>query len=449
MSKNIKLNKGLNINLKGEAEKVLVNAPYPETFAIKPTDFHLVMPRLNVKVGDEVKAGTPLFHDKNNENIKFVSPVSGEVAEIVRGEKRKLLEIRILADKEIRYESFPVGDPTSLTGEEVKQRLLGSGAWPFFRQRPFNIVADPATRPKSIFISAFDTAPLGPDNDFILHGNGEMFQAGLNAIAKLTDGKVHLNINGASTPSKVFTNSKNVQVNRVRGPHPAGNPGIQIHHIDPVNKGEVVWYIQPQDVLIIGRLFMTGQFDASRVVAVTGPQVKNPKYYRTILGSSMKSFIEGNMKEGHNRYISGNVLTGTTVEGDGYLGFYDTQITVIKEGTEPEFMGWATPGLDKFSASRAFFSWLMPGKKYDLDTNLHGEERPFVVSGEYEKVLPMDIYPVHLLKSILVEDIELMEELGIYEVGEEDFALCEFVCTSKINSQDIIRKGLDLIKKEC
>ena len=449
MSQFIKIKRGLNIKLVGEANKIISDLPLPETFALKPPDFIDVVPKLLVKQGDEVQAGTPLFYDKNNEVIKFCSPVSGEVIEVVRGEKRKILEVKILADKEIKYAAFHKANPDDLSREDIVETLLNSGTWPFIRQRPFGIIANPFDKPKAIFISAFDSNPLAPDNDFIMKDADADFQSGLDALRKLTYGKVHLTVNADRTPAPVFTGAKGVQINKISGPHPAGNVGVQIHHIDPVNKGELVWCINPQDVVIIGRLFNEGKLDASRVVALTGSQVKNPRYYKTIIGGAVKNILaDGGLKEGDNRIICGNVLTGKQISADGYLSFYDAQITVIPEGHEPEFMGWLAPGFNKFSKSRAFFSWLMPNKKYDLNTNLHGEERPFVITGQYEEVFPMDIYPVHLLKAIMIEDIELMENLGIYEVVEEDFALCEFVCTSKIESQDIIRRGLDLIRRE-
>lgn len=274
MSKYIKLKRGLNIKLAGEATKILSELPLPETVALKPNNFIGVTPKLLVKQGDEVQAGTPLFYDKNNEAIKFCSLVSGEVIEIVRGEKRKLLEVRILADKEITYVPFDKVNPKDLSREAIIEALSNSGVWPFIRQRPFAIIANPNQKPKSIFVSAFDTNPLAPDNDFIIEGQGEDFQTGLDALQKLTDGKVHLNINADRTPSKVFMNAKGVEINKFSGPHPAGNVGVQIHHIDPVNKGQVVWYLYPQDVLMVGRLFNQGKFDASRIVALTGSQVK-------------------------------------------------------------------------------------------------------------------------------------------------------------------------------
>lgn len=449
MSTDIKLKRGLNIKLLGDAEKVIETAETPETFAIKPTDFTGLTPKLLAREGDEVKAGTPLFYHKDDQRVVISSPVSGEVVEVVRGAKRKILAVKVLADKERTYLEFPAGDPSAMSREQVKDQLLKSGAWAYIRQRPYNIIANPDETPKAIFVSAFDTAPLAPDYDFIIHGQGDNFQAGLNALAKLTDGKVNLNVSGDAQPSDIFSGAKGVQINRVSGPHPAGNVGIQIHHINPIAKGERVWVVNPQDVVIIGKLFREGKYDATKIVALTGSQVNNPKYYRVIAGTPIKSLLGGKLKEGNNRIISGNALTGDKVEEDSYLGFYHSQITVIPEGNEPEFMGWLTLGLNKFSASRTFLSWLTPNKRYDLDTAMHGEERAFVMSGEYERVLPMDIYPVQLLKASLANDIELMEGLGIYEVDEEDFALCEYVCTSKIEVQSILRQGLDLVRSEC
>lgn len=449
MSADIKLRRGLNIKLLGDAEKVIETPETPETFAVKPTDFNGLTPKLLAREGDEVKAGSPLFYSKDDNRVVITSPVSGEVVEVVRGEKRKIMAIKVLADKERTYLEFPKGDPSGMDRSQVKDQLLKSGVWSYIRQRPYNVIANPDDTPKAIFISAFDTAPLAPDYDFVVHGQEGNFQAGLNALAKLTDGKVHLNVSGEAQPADAFGGAKGVQVNKVSGPHPAGNVGIQIHHIDPIAKGEKVWVVNPQDVIIIGRLFREGKYDATKVIALCGSQVSHPKYYRVVTGFALSKLLAGKLNEGKSRIISGNPLTGEKVSEDSYLGFYHSQITVIPEGDEPEFMGWLTPGLNKFSASRTFLSWLTPNKKYDLDTAMHGEERAFVMSGEYEKVLPMDIYPVHLLKASLANDIELMEGLGIYEVDEEDFALCEYVCTSKIEVQSILREGLDLVRKEC
>ncbi len=449
MSEYIKIKRGLNLKLIGEAVKSVLDMSNAEIFAIKPTDFIGITPKLLVKEGDTILAGTPLFYNKNNETVTFCSPVSGEIIEILRGDKRVVLEIKILADRKIKYVTFKKSNPNQLGREEIIEQLLHSGIWPFIRQRPYGIIANPGDTPKSIFISAFDSNPLAPDNDFIMTGKEIDFQTGLDALKKLTNGKIHLNIKANSSPTSSFIQAQNVQINKISGPHPAGNVGTQIHHIDPINKGDVIWYINPQDVLIIGKLFNEGIFDATKTIALTGSQIENPKYYKTIVGTSIKkSIADGGLKKGKNRIISGSILSGSQIPADGYLGFYDAQITVIPEGNDFEFMGWLTPGFNKFSMSRTFFSWLTPNKKYNLNTNTHGEERPFVMTGQYEKVFPMDIYPVQLLKSILIEDIDMMEKLGIYEVIEEDFALCELVCTSKIKSQEIIRHGLDIMRKE-
>lgn len=449
MSNVIKIRRGANIKLKGTADKVSATAT-SDTYVVKPTNFHGIIPKLVIKQGDDVKVGSTLFFSKENPDLKFVSPVSGEVVEVLRGDKRKLLEIRILADKEQRFESFQVAEPSKLKREDIIKVLMESGNWPFIIQRPYDVIADSTKTPKAIFISAFDTNPLAADPDYILHGRDKDFQAGIEVLRKLTSGKVHLNVNADTTRSEVFLKAQNVQQNKFSGPHPSGNIGVQIHHVDPINKGEVIWYCRPQDVAAIGSFFNSGKFDASRIVALTGSEVTKPKYYKTTIGASIKNIVAGNISAGDgHRYISGNPLTGDQISAEGYLGYYDAQITVLPEGKEPQFMGWLTPNFDKLSFSRTFFSWLTPSKEFSLTTAMNGEERAFVVSGEYEKVFPFDIYPVQLLKAILAEDVELMENLGIYEVSPEDFALCEFTCTSKIDIQPIVRKGLDLIKQEC
>jgi len=449
MSKDIRLKKGLNINLKGEADKVYASIPQSDLFSLKPTDFHGLTPKLTVKAGDKVKAGSCIFFDKYNEKVRFSSPVSGEVTDVVRGAKRRILEVKLKADTETKYESFSTLD-ASANREQFIEGLLESGVWPFIRQKPFDIIANPMDTPKAIFISTFNTAPLAPDNDFVLHGLEKEFQTGVDFLKKLTNGKIHLNVDGNTNPSTVFTSCKGVQINKITGAHPAGNVGVQIHHIDPINKGDVVWYLYPQDVLTIARLFTEGKYDVSRIVALTGPQVEKPRYYRTIAGANIKNLLDENTLIGdNNRFISGDVLTGKQIEEDGNIGFYDSQVTVIEEGNQQEFLGWIAPNLDKFSLSKSYFSWLMPSKKYSLNTNYNGEERAYVVTGQYEKVLPMDIYPMQLIKACLIDDIDSMEQLGIYEISPEDVALCEFVCTSKMEVQSIIREGLDLIKKEC
>jgi Na+-transporting NADH:ubiquinone oxidoreductase subunit A len=380
----------------------------------------------------------------------YTAPVSGEVVEIKRGEKRKLLEIKILADKKMEYEQFgkySVSDINNLPVQDIKNQLLKSGVWPNIVQRPFGIVADPAVTPKAIHISAFDTSPLAPDYGILFKGQDQFFQVGIDVLKKLTSGAVHVNTHASSEISTVFSQVKGAEVNKFSGPHPAGCVGVQIHHLDPINKGEVVWTIHPLGVIQIGKLFLQGIYDASRVVALTGPEVKDPQYYKVYTGSSIKKIVKGNTKQDHVRFVSGNVLTGTSIGADGHLGFFDSQITVLKEGDEYEFLGWITPGANKLSFHRGFglFSFLAPNREYVLDTNTHGEVRAFVQTGVFENVVPMDILPTHLLKSILAEDIDEMEALGIYEVIEEDLALCEFVDVSKHNVQEILREGIDLV----
>lgn len=444
MSEIIKIKRGLDIKLQGKAEKTIIKIGSSDFYAIKPTDFIGLIPKLNVKAGDPVKVGTPLFFDKNRPEIKFVSPVSGKVTDVSRGEKRKILSVIVESDGKNDSVLFTPADPSELTPQRVTELLLESGNWPFIRQRPYNVIADPAQKPKSVFISGFDSAPLAADIDFVMKDSLKEFQTGVNALKKLTDGKVHLSL----LKDSVLSGTRNVDIHYFSGPHPAGNVGIQIHHIDPINKADVVWVVSPQNVASIGKLFLEGVFDNNLIIALTGSELLKTAYTKVIRGTSVASLIKENVKSGELRYISGNVLSGTQVMKDGFLGFYDNQFCVIPEGKYFDFLGWALPGLDKFSTSRSFFSWLSPSKQYALDTNLKGGERAYVMTGQYEQVLPMDIYPVQLIKAILAENIDKMEQLGIYEVVEEDLALCEFVCTSKVEVQHILRKGLDLIKKE-
>jgi Na+-transporting NADH:ubiquinone oxidoreductase subunit A len=448
MSKVIKIRKGLDIKLKGTAEKIISQAEPASSFATKPIDFQGVTPKLAARPDDKVKAGSVLFFDKLRPEIKFTSPVSGVVKAVNRGERRRILEVVVEPDGKDEYVDFGSGDPNTLSREEVKQKILDSGLWPSIRQRPYAVIARPDSQPKAIFISGFDTSPLGPDMDFIVKGQNKSFQTGIDALKKLTSGDVHLSLNSAYPPSDVFTGANGVSFHHFKGPHPAGLPGIQIHHIDPVNKGDVVWYVNPQEVIMIGRLFEKGIYDAMKIIALTGSEVKKPVYYKILAGSSIEAMVTGNVNNGNLRYISGNPLTGTKINKIGYLGYYDNQLTVLPEGDHYEMFGWILPGIKKFSISHSFPSWMTPRKEYRIDTNLKGGVRPFVLTGEYEKVLPMDIYPMQLLKAILVDDFEKMENLGIYEVGEEEFALCEFICPSKIEIQSIIRQGIDLMIKE-
>ena len=452
MSKTVKLRKGLDIRLLGVANKVKTDVPMPKVVSIKPTDFHGLIPKMLVKEGEAVTAGQPIFQDKYQDVIKYVSPVNGKLKAIVRGAKRRILEVQIDVADSQNFDGGTAIDIAGMSGDQVKETMLSSGLWPFVKQRPIDVVADPTQTPKAIFVSAFDSAPLAPDFDFVLHGKEKEFQAGLDALAKLTDGKVHITLNGKAPADATFTGAKGVQINKIHGKHPAGNVGTQIHHIDPINKGEFVWVVNAQDVAIIGRYFLSGKFIPKRTIALTGSEVKDPQYMDVILGTNVSDIVEGKFTSDNVRIISGNVLTGEKISADGFLGFYDNQITVIPEGDQLKFVatkGWLGPGFDKFSNSRLFPTFLLANKKFRLDTNLNGEERAFVVTGELEKVFPFDILPMQLAKAAITDDIDGMEALGIYEVAPEDFALCEYVCTTKINIQDKIRTGLDLIQEEC
>ena len=445
MSKTIKLCKGLDIQLQGAAEKKTTVLPLASTYAVSPLDFQGVTPKMLVKVGDAVKAGTPLFFNKNNASVLFTSPVSGTVAAVVRGEKRRILSVEIAADSTIAYEEFDVLDVKSATRDQIVELLLKSGLWTLLIQRPYGIIANPADMPKSIFVSAFDSAPLAPDYGYTLAEEKEALQKGFEVLGRLTEGKVHLSYNADA----VAPEFSGVELHAFKGKHPAGNVGVQIHHIDPINKGEKVWTVGYADVAIIGRLFLTGKVDMTRTIAVTGAEVSAPAYVKVIAGAKLETILKNNIKEGaHARYISGNVLTGRNVGKDGYLGYYANQITVIPEGDKYELLGWAMPRFHRFSVSRAYFSWLCPKKEYKLDTNLNGGERPFVVTGLYENYLPMDVYVSYLLKACLVKDLDKMENLGLYEVLPEDLALCEFVDPSKIEMQQILRDGINLMIKE-
>ncbi len=448
MSSSVKLKKGLDIRIKGGAEKILAADVESSLYGVKPVDFPGLTPKLDVKPGDKVSAGSTLFHDKIRPEIKFTSPVSGKVLSLERGDRRKLLEVVIEKEGD-EFIDFGRSDPGMFSREKIKETLLNSGLWPAIRQRPYHIVANHTDVPKSIFISGFDTSPLAPDYNFITDNSSEThFRSGISALKKLTDGKINLVLNGKGGSSELLKNAAEVDISHFSGPHPAGNVGIHIHHLDPVNKGDIVWFVNLQDVLAIGRLFEEGIYKQERIIALTGSEVLHPQYYRVRTGVSVAGLVNGNVTAGKLRYISGNVLTGSKIEPEGYLGYYDSQVTVIPEGDYYEFFGWMMPGTDKFSFYKIFTSSLIPRKSYKLDTNFHGGERAFVMTGQYEKVLPMDIYPVQLLKAILAEDIDLMENLGIYEIAEEDFALCEFICPSKIEIQSIVRNGLDLMHKE-
>ena len=449
MSNIIELKRGLNIPIAGKAVQKAKMAITPDVVAVKPTDFRGLIPKLLVREGDTVLAGSPVFADKVKPEILFTSPVSGTVAEIVRGEKRKLLEIRIKADKEQKSVDFGVVKVSSLDEGQIKDLLLKSGLWPAIVQRPYGIIADPSAKPKDIFISAFSTAPLAANPEFALRDEFENIQTGINVLGKLTNGRVHVSFNKENYAGTPFHKLENIIPHIFGGKHPAGNTGVQISHISPIMKGDTVWTVSLMMTAAIGKLFNTGKYDMTRLVAVTGPEAIDPSYVKGVAGMSMKDLKGYFRPEDNIRFISGDVLTGTNVGPDGFLGFFDNQVTLIREGNEHELFGWAKPfRTSQFSTSHTYFSWLTPNKQYNLDTNLHGGPRAFVMSDVYSKVLPMDIYPVYLIKACLSVDIDKMEKFGIYEVLEEDLALCEYVCPSKIEFQSILSDGISLMMKE-
>ena len=448
MSKDIKIKKGLTIKLKGEAEKTLSSAPRSRTFAIRPSDFHLITPKMVVREGGKVQAGDTIFYSKSNEQLKFVSPVSGTLTKIERGAKRVITEIIIEADPQDTFKDFGILSPDSSSAEAIKSRLLESGCWPFIMQRPYAVIADTEQEPRDIFISAVSTAPLANDVDFSLKGKEKELQAAVTALSKLTKGQVHVGV--GKSGSSPFKGLKDISLHNVSGPHPAGNVGTQINKISPVNKNEIVWTIAPQDLVIIGELLLTGKFNPDRIIALSGSEVNTPKYYKTRIGSEAATFLyDSGLKDENVRVISGDVLTGKKISPKGHLGYYSNTVTVIPEGDDYELFGWNKPVFDKISTSRALtFSWLTPNKKYDLNTNTNGEHRAFVVTGNYEEVFPLDMFPMQMLKACMVKDLDQMEALGMYEVAPEDFSLTEFVCVSKQPHQQIIRNGLDLMYKE-
>ena len=452
MSQHIKLKKGFDIKIAGKAEQKIREVAASSTFAVKPDDFKgIERPKLLVKEGDSVKAGSPLMFDKKSPNIKFTAPVSGEVIEIRRGEKRKILEIVVLADKDQQFEEFKkvsVSDLKNLTKEDAIEQLSASGAWVQLTQRPFGIVANPEETPKSIFISAFDSHPLAADYNFIYKDEQANFQAGIDILKKFTSGQIHLNINADAEVNQMFAHAKDVQLNKISGKHPAGNVGVQIHHLDPINKGDVVWTIDPFGVIMFGKLFLEGRYDTSKTVAVAGSMVEAPSYVKTNMGACVENFVKDNLKGDHVRIISGNVLTGENIGMKGHLGHFHNLITVIEEGDQYEAFGWVLPQFNKPSFHRALglMAFMTPQKEFAVNTNMNGEARAFVQTGVFEKVLPMDILPTYLIKAILAEDFDEIEALGIYELIEEDLALCEFIDVSKHDIQAILREGIDLIQ---
>ena len=449
MSKIITLRKGLDINLQGKAQETLAEAPRSSEYAVSPLDFEGVTPKLLVKVGDKVKAGTPLFFNKYNERILFTSPVSGTVTAINRGEKRKVLNVTVAADAQPAYEEFARLEPAKASREEIVELLLKSGLWPMLVQRPYGIIADPNDVPKAVFISAFDSAPLAPDFEYVLKGREADFRTGLNALSRMAP--VYLGVS-ARQQSAALLRAEGVTVTVFDGPHPAGNTGVQIHHVNPINKGEQVWTLGAEEVIFIGHLARTGRVDLTRTIALAGSEVLAPGYARLMVGAGLSTLLYKRVADGRPlRVIDGNVLTGRAVaEDDAFLGAHSTQVTVIPDGGDvDEFLGWIRPRLNDFSTSRSYFSWLFGHKReYTLDARVKGSERHMIMSGEYDRVLPMDILPEFLIKAILAGDIDRMEALGIYEVAPEDFALCEFVDSSKLELQRIVREGLDMLRRE-
>ena len=452
MSNNINLRKGLNVPLAGAAVRTVRKTILPDVVAIRPSDFRDLTPKLLVKEGDKVLAGSPVLADKMSQNILFTSPVSGTVSGVVRGDKRKLLAVLIKTDEVQEYVDFGIRKVDELDAEAVKEALLSSGLWTALVQRPYGIVANPELRPRAIYVSAFNTAPLAADNEFVLADEFDNIQTAVLALAKLTDGGVHVSFN-AEIKSR-FEALKGITAHHFSGKHPAGNVGVQINNIRPICKGETVWTVSMQMLAAIGKLFNSGRYDVSRKVAITGPMALETAYVKTVPGmpmSAIQSFYGNDAEE--IRFVSGDALSGANVGAEGYLRFQDNQVTLLKEGNEYEAFGWANPlRFKQFSSSHTYFHWLLkllcPKKEYALDTNLHGGERAFVVSDVYGKVLPMSIFPVYLVKACLAGDIDKMEKFGIYEVLEEDLALCEYVCPSKIDIQAIIAKGIDTMIKE-
>uniref|UniRef100_A0AB33JLK9 Na(+)-translocating NADH-quinone reductase subunit A n=1 Tax=Prevotella sp. GTC17262 TaxID=3236797 RepID=A0AB33JLK9_9BACT len=448
MANVIKLRKGLDINLQGKAKTVKRSLGMSDVYALVPDDFTGLQPKVVVKEGDHVKAGEGLFVSKNHPSVKFASPVSGTVEAIVRGDRRRVLSVNVKADTEQQFVDFGVKDVNTLDAEGVKQSLLEAGLLGFIDQLPYAVSTTAEVSPKAIFVSALRDMPLAADFEVELEGNEAAFQAGLTALSKIQ--KTYLGI-GSRQNCKVLTDAKDVEITIFDGPCPAGNVGVQVNHLAPVNKGEVVWTIDPTVVIFIGRLFTTGKVDLTRTIAVAGSEINNPDYVNTLVGTPLKDILKDKLKgNGNVRIINGNPLTGHKAQLEDFLGAHVSEVTVIPEGDNAdEMFGWILPRTSQFSVNRSYFSWLQGKKKaYNLDARIKGGERHMIMSGEYDKVLPMDIMGEFLIKAIIAGDIDKQEQLGIYEVSPEDFALAEFVDSSKLPLQQIVRKGLDILRKE-
>ena len=447
MHRVVKISKGLDINLKGAPVAEFTSVAPAKFYALMPSDFTRVTPKIVVKPEDKVKAGDPLFFDKENPELQFVSPVSGTVVAVNRGERRRVLSVVVESDGKFESVEYKAKDVLSLSSDEVKADLLKAGLFAFIRQRPYDVIAVPGDTPRAIYVSAFDSKPLAVDFEIALKGNEEDFQTGLDALSRIAP--VHLGL-CACQKSAALNVAKNVTTTIFKGPHPAGNVGVQINKTAPVNKGETVWTIGAEEVIFIGRLFNRGKIDFTRTVALVGSEVKNPSYSKMVLGAQITGLLNGRLEDKYElRIIDGNVLTGKKTNADGYLGAFSNEITVIPEIMGgAEMLGWIAPRFSMFSTSRSYFSWLMPSRKYTVDARIKGGERHMIMSNEYDKVFPMDIYPEYLIKAIITGNIDKMEQLGIYEVAPEDFALCEFVDSSKLELQRIVREGLDKLRAE-
>ena len=445
MANVIKLHEGLDINLKGRATEQKIQLKSNGKYALMPDDFEGVTPKVVVKEGDKVQAGDALFVNKQYPEVKFASPVSGTVSAVVRGERRKVLCVKVDADAQQSFVDFGKKDVAKLDGKAVIDALLEAGLFGYINQLPYAVSTNPSVMPKAIFVSALRDKPLAADFEYEVKGQEADFQTGLTALSKIA--KTHLGVGVGSA----LENVKDVEVNVFDGKCPAGNVGVQVNHIDPVNKGEVVWTIgDPSVVLFIGRLFNSGKVDLRRTVALCGSEIKNPAYVDMLVGEELSTLLSNSYDASKSvRIINGNVLTGKPTTKEGFLGAHTSEITVIPEGNDAdEMLGWILPRFKQFSVSRSYFSWLCGNKQYALDARIKGGERHMIMSGEYDKVLPMDIYGEYLIKAIIAGDIDRQEALGIYEVSPEDFALAEFVDSSKLELQRIVREGLNILRKE-
>ena len=447
MANVIKLRKGLNINLKGKATEQKRSIPACDEYALSPECFEGMVPKVVVREGDKVKAGDTLFVNKLCPDVRFASPVSGTVSAIVRGERRKVLCVKVKADTNQVYADFGIRDVAKMSGSEVKECLLKAGLFGYINQLPYAVSTTPETQPKAIFISALRDMPLAGSFEFELAGNEKDFQTGLTALSKVA--KTYLGI-GSSQTAQALTSAQDVEVNVFDGKCPAGNVGVQVNNIDPVNKGEVVWTVDPTAVIFFGRLFNTGKVNLIRTVAVAGSEISSPAYVDALVGTPLRAILDGQLKQSeHTRIIQGNPLTGSLSSLDDYLGAHVSEVTAIPEGDDnDEFLGWIAPRTSQFSVNRSYFSWLFGNKEYALDARIKGGERHMIMSGEYDKYLPMDIYGEYLIKAIIAGDIDKMEQLGIYEVSPEDFAVAEFADSSKLELQKIVREGLNMLRKE-